>query len=55
MIQANGDPASLQQGEPLDEKVPYLEFCTSANYAGKKSKVQQFFTYRLILSVCVYG
>ncbi|OWA52820.1 putative Sulfotransferase family cytosolic 1B member 1 [Hypsibius exemplaris] len=34
MIQANGDPASLLQGAPLDEKVPYLEFCTPANYAG---------------------
>ena len=38
MIQANGDPSSLLQGEPLDEKVPYLEFCTSANYAGRDEK-----------------
>ncbi|XP_055342881.1 sulfotransferase 1B1-like [Paramacrobiotus metropolitanus] len=36
MIQADGDPATLQEGPPLEEKIPYLEFCTPANYAGHR-------------------
>lgn len=34
MIQSDGDPKAIQEGSTLEEKIPYLEFCTSANYAG---------------------
>ena len=37
MIRSDADPTCLQRGAPLEEKVPYLEFCTPANYAGYRA------------------